>query len=582
MKHTILYIAAIAVAAMTFGACSDDSGITPEPTYEGNKVIVSASVGNAFTRTSPIGTEDEQKVFKSGDQINISDGTNNTTYTLDGSSWNAATGQYLTWTGEQKTFQAYYPVVTGNSYAQGTLPIDQSYVDKIAAADYMTATKTTTETDDHVLSLEFGRQTARVIVTIAGYNDQYTNTTTVENVKIYSSLYVPASDSYTAITPYKKMEDGSYIALVAPEATDNDSQKFLEIDIHPNGNTSATETLTVTGIPAMEAGKSYTYNVTVGKNAATINSVSVSDWGAGTTIPGGKATRVSSPKDVTNITAQDFKTYLESEYGTEQGLTFNPTGTWNDDLYPVLGTFLAEHPTADLTFDMSQLSVTEIPAEAFSQNGTNSKGLTHIILPSTVTTIGNKAFQNTGLKDIDLKNVTTIGDNAFEGSNLQSITATKDCQTGKNVFANTKLGDGDGGFTLPTWLYPTKWISLADWNPLAGTSIKNVTVPAKCTLIYRNTFAGMSELETVVFESTKVTDIGQAAFNGCTNLKTIDLSNLTTDNALPTINSNSPLTFSGINKGNITVLVKDAEMKTKFESHNKWGKEGFKEFKVKE
>lgn len=322
MKHTILYIAAIAAAAMTFGACSDDSGITPEPTYEGNKVIVSASVGNAFTRTSPIGTEDEQKVFKSGDQINISDGTNNTTYTLDGSSWNAATGQYLTWTGEQKTFQAYYPVVTGNSYAQGTLPIDQSYVDKIAAADYMTATKTTTETDNHVLSLEFERQTARVIVKIKGYNDQYTSTTTIESVKVYSQTAIPASGGYSAIYTYKNGDE--YVALVAPAAA-NSSQLFLSIDIHPNGDTSATETLTVTGIPAMEASKSYTYNVTVGKNAATINSVSVSNWGAGTAIPGGKATLPLASKvtssDLGKVVTSNGNIYATSTEATAAGET---------------------------------------------------------------------------------------------------------------------------------------------------------------------------------------------------------------------------------------------------------------------
>lgn len=31
----------------------------------------------------------------------------------------------------------------------------------------------------------------------------------------------------------------------------------------------------------MESGKAYTFNVTVGKNGATINSVTVGDWGTG-------------------------------------------------------------------------------------------------------------------------------------------------------------------------------------------------------------------------------------------------------------------------------------------------------------
>jgi hypothetical protein len=58
-------------------------------------------------------------------------------------------------------------------------------------------------------------------------------------------------------------------------------------------------TLRVKGIPELEAGNSYTFNLVVGKNTIQVQSVTVEDWATGTTLAGGQATEASVPITVT-------------------------------------------------------------------------------------------------------------------------------------------------------------------------------------------------------------------------------------------------------------------------------------------
>ena len=54
-------------------------------------------------------------------------------------------------------------------------------------------------------------------------------------------------------------------------------------------------TLLVKGIPELEAGNSYTFNLVVGKNRILVQSVTVQDWATGTTLAGGQATELTAP-----------------------------------------------------------------------------------------------------------------------------------------------------------------------------------------------------------------------------------------------------------------------------------------------
>lgn len=612
MKRTLLYIVPAIAVMLGISSCSTDNDIATAAgnTTTDNAVIIRASVGSnsIFTRTNPAGTDaDEQAKFNAGDQINVSNGSGSVNYTLgsDGSTWSATTsGEFLKWSSEAVNFQAYYPVATGNAFASGIIPTDQSTVENIAKADYMTADTTVSkEPTDHTLNLTFKRKAARVIVKIAGYNNQYDATTTkVTGVKVYSQTAIPASGDYSAITTYNNGE--GFIALVAP-ASANSTQQFLEITVE---DINGVKEETVTGIPAMEAGKSYTYSITVGKDKATIENVTVTDWTTGNVIPGGVAIQF---KDMTGLSLDDFKSYIEEFIGTQKGVTLKLTGSFSSDAkdyYQEIAKYLTEHADADLTLDLSGMTITEIPDGAFNYYGSNynyPEGLTHVILPSSVTKIGQYAFYMTGLESINLGNVTEIGLYAFSGTYLKYVDLTKmtnidsqafcvcysltsftapsnKCNVGYAAFYSTNLGaDSDGKFTIPATF------NLTDSRVFTETtSIKELTVPAAFMnddngcVIPAETFYGMEGLTTILFEAEKVASIGKECFDGCDALTTIDLSNLTTANDLPTINANGQ-TFDGITASNVTVLVKDEAMKAKFEADSNWNAVGFKEFKVK-
>lgn len=297
------YMGAFAVIAM-LAACSTDDELGANTAA--NEVKIAATVGgnSIFTRSNPVGTEAEQQSFNENDAISVTTEGKTVIYKKTGEVWAPANaGDYLVWTGNAQAFEACYPEKadesTTNSFSVGYVSADQSTVDKIEKSDYMISREAIEKAyipSDRQLTLNFERQTARVIVKVSGFGDEFKDLNpTLSAVEVYSKLKVPAgeSDSYAAIKTYKKEESGNnvFYALVSP-GTGNDAEKFLKLTVTYNdgdGKPTQTKVLDVTGIPALEKAKSYTYDVRIGKDKATIGSVSVADWGKGDAITGGDA-----------------------------------------------------------------------------------------------------------------------------------------------------------------------------------------------------------------------------------------------------------------------------------------------------
>ena len=293
------YMGAFAVIAM-LAACSTDD--EQSANTAANEVKIAATVGgnSIFTRSNPLGTKAEQESFNENDAISVTTEGKTVVYTKNKDGQWANANDYLVWTGNAQTFEACYPGNSTNSISTGYVAADQSTIEKIALSDYMTCTKNIVKEKlptDRQLTLNFERQTARVIVNVSGFGDEFKDLNpTLSAVEVYSKLKVPAGDgdSYAAIKTYKKEESGSnvFYALVSP-GTGNDAEKFLKLTVTYNDgeviNPTHTEELYVTGIPALEKAKSYTYDVKIGKDKATIGSVSVTDWGPGDDITGGDA-----------------------------------------------------------------------------------------------------------------------------------------------------------------------------------------------------------------------------------------------------------------------------------------------------
>lgn len=265
----------VATAGLFLAGCATDTDTQNAWFNDSNAVRISASVGYATTRSNPTATDDAGlKSFYVGDKIGISNSGSSLTYTFDGNNWTPGNSKYLVWDTKNLTFQCWYPADGKNSFEYGYIQEDQSDADKIVKSDYMAA-ETTPETipSDKVLTVQLKRKTARLIFKIQRFNDQFTASAKISNLSIVSKATTDVSETATVnITPLHTGEGAigsTYTALVAPGS--------IEANIEVSDGGSISDPLVVkTG--GLEAGKSYTYNLIVGKKAVTIADVKVADW----------------------------------------------------------------------------------------------------------------------------------------------------------------------------------------------------------------------------------------------------------------------------------------------------------------
>ena len=409
------YMGAFAVIAMLAACSTDDEQGT---NTAANEVKITANVGgnSIFTRSNPLGTPEEQQYgFNENDAISVTTEGKTVIYKKTGEVWTPAnSGEFLLWTGNAQTFQACYPEKadensTKNSFSAGYVSADQSTVEKIAQSDYMTCIKNIEKAyipSDRQLALYFERQTARIIVKASRFGDEFKDLNpTLSAVEVYSKLKVPAGegDSYVGIQACKKEENGSnvFYALVSP-GTGNDAEKFLKLTVTYNdgeGKPTQTKVLDVTGIPALEKAKSYTYDVKIGKDKATIGSVSVADWGTGDAITGGDAS-ILTPELIIKQALAAGKT----------DITLNLAKDFNDFSKITDALKNAKEGTIDLTLKGCER------IEGFSFNSVES--LKSINLPDVIA-IYPQAFSDCcNLESVYAPNVMHIESFVFAGCSL--------------------------------------------------------------------------------------------------------------------------------------------------------------------
>lgn len=431
------YMGAFAVIAM-LAACSTDDEQSANTTA--NEVKIAATVGgnSIFTRSNPVGTEAEQQSFNENDVISVTTEGKTVIYKKTGEVWAPANaGDYLVWTGNAQAFEACYPEKadesTTNSFSVGYVSADQSTVDKIEKSDYMISREAIEKAyipSDRQLTLNFARQTARVIVKVSGFGDEFKDLNpTLSAVEVYSKLKVPAgeSDSYAAIKTYKKEESGSnvFYALVSPGAA-NSTEKFLKLTVTYNdseGKPTQTKVLDVTGIPALEKAMSYTYDVKIGKDKATIGSVSVTDWVPGDDITGGDA--VTTTENAVLI----IKNALAA--GKKNIEIKNLPANADKSVFDAIREALKS--ASDGSIDLTVYGVEALPYSAFL----NSKPLKVINLQD-VKSIESVAFQDCiGLETIYAPRVSSISDFAFaDCPKLKSVTLGNISDAGIRIFDN--------------------------------------------------------------------------------------------------------------------------------------------------
>ena len=295
-----------AAAILALSACSESEDLLSAFHSDPNAVRITAQVGktsaDGFTRSNPLGTAEEQAVFNVNDEISVkAEGQDAVTYKYDGKEWLPQGNKFLKWEKETMNFTAYYPATFNGNITQ---PTEYTNIESLAAADFMSYSGPQTNTKDNKrnqLTLTMNRLMARVVVEIAGFNDQYANATV-------NSL------SICGVKAYKQETDGKsyFYALIDPNYTPSTTTPFLSLEVK-DGESTTTETLTT--IPTtFAAGNSYTYKLTVGKNKISVSGITVADWTTSKTIIDGKAEQIIRYVTFTAESEQKFKMTTLGKY----------------------------------------------------------------------------------------------------------------------------------------------------------------------------------------------------------------------------------------------------------------------------
>ena len=285
-----------------------------------------------------------------------------------------------------------------------------------------------------MLELYFQRQTARVVVRVSSFGNEFDGLKPVlTDVKVYSKLHVSAeeqvgeNENIEEITAYKDPtpdENGNnvFYALVAP-GEKKDGENFLKLTVTYNdedGNPTLSRDLFVKGIPAHEYAQSYTYNVKIGKDNAAVGNVNVTDWSTGSVIEGGDAVTTTE-----NALLVIEKALAANKKNIEITLDANADKSVFDAIREALKS--ASKGSIELTV----YGVETLPSNAFS----NCQPLKSINLPE-VKYIDRYAFQECNrLETIYAPRVSFIDYLAFSYcQNLESVTLGNISAAGISIF----------------------------------------------------------------------------------------------------------------------------------------------------
>lgn len=173
----------------------------------------------------------------------------------------------------------------------------------------------------------------------------------------------------------------------------------------------------------------------------------------------------------------------------------------------------------DVNKSSSDYFANTLPAFAFTNTHTG-KPLQSIVLPNTITKIGEHAFFKCyNLRFVTISNsITTIGDGAFNTcSNLTTVINSK------NLISIGSAAFG-GCFKLTSFALPESLATLGDYAFYACKSLKSISIPGSITVIGEFAFADCDSLKTVSI-AEGVTLIGNRAFHGCHSLHSIVIPN---------------------------------------------------------
>ncbi len=270
----------IALATILLTSCAAEEPAINTESVD-NLVKLSVSVGPGNSRSNPIGTPEQQRTFNIGDTISVSDGTTIAKYVYNGTDWVGHNNRYLNWS---ESWPANFAAKHG--YSKGSeelhhdfytwwVPGRQTTFKDLSNADYMLGeAHYDAMPADGRIQLVMKRKTARVIVRIKSFNNEFDGTNPkVTKVEMTSGAFIPGTGGGMYITSYQQGDGGvgtTYTALISPNTMD-------DVRVTIADDTGEQIIWATTNVPC-EEGKSYTVDLVVGKHQAIVGGVTVSDW----------------------------------------------------------------------------------------------------------------------------------------------------------------------------------------------------------------------------------------------------------------------------------------------------------------
>ena len=284
MKKHLFYIAA---AALMLAACSND-----ERDIQNNDDIIKLSANIATPVTRATATDALQNtqfnnstaihvdVYETGGSAPMTNGsgtytTTNTTGALSGSLYYPTNGNNI-------DIEAYYPSTVTYSTTSFNVLADQSSAANYCSSDLMYATKLTNKAKGTTHGLTFNHALSKIIVNItngsgvtAGDITSNVSAVKINNTKLTATIakgvVSAATGSATDIT-ITGTTNTSNIGIIVPQTVVNGSA-FITVTYNSNDYA-----YTLTADKTFEAGKVYTYALTLTAQGISLSSTTITDW----------------------------------------------------------------------------------------------------------------------------------------------------------------------------------------------------------------------------------------------------------------------------------------------------------------
>ena len=273
-------------------------------------------------------------VSYSGDQVSFDDGDlikvqNTACYTnendntmifvnVDGIWESAEESDAVYWCEEETVSEivAAYPVTS--SYDSFVIPSDQSSLQLLGAADWMTGIVPTKMPEDRIVNFAFQHRMSKVTINVVGWNDEFENSEKIiTDLKIYSlgsEVFATYNDNgtisnittngeLTAISPLSS--ETSFTAIVAPGIY-NSTDSIMSLIVDEIELTVLGHDLMESGL---ESGNHYTFDLIVGSEAVKISNVLVEPW-IDNSIDGGSAQQLAYIEDGYLVGDEDENTNI--------------------------------------------------------------------------------------------------------------------------------------------------------------------------------------------------------------------------------------------------------------------------------